>query len=166
MDKDAQESFARFQASVNLMAKDSKLFRSYFYLAIKDVAENDYKDVEQEFMNKLNQMCRKDKDNFLRRMFGRKFAVAPMAPFHDPHFQEDVEAIADLLLSEIEPGYTSGALFLQDMKLVLAQMSTRDSTPMDAKRVSLRVSLILKQLPSALRLGCARVSSTSGAPSA
>lgn len=166
MDKDTQEVFARFQAGVDLLAEDSKLFRSYFYLAIKDVPDNDSEAVQDEFMAKLRQMCKKDRDNFLWRMFGGHFTVAPMAHFHHPMYQEDVAAIATLLDEDIEPGYNSGRSFLENLKLLLAQMSTKDWSPMDAKRVTLRVSLIQKELPSALLLGCARGFHPSGSSSA
>ena len=107
------------------MKADAKLFQGLFYMAIKDVDIADVEDLKSEFFSKISQICSKSQDNFLTRMYGGSVEIAAMPSFNRPEFYESIEVIAQTV-QELEPSYMSGRSFLLDLKLVLAQIATKD----------------------------------------
>ncbi|KAH9309559.1 hypothetical protein KI387_037470 [Taxus chinensis] len=65
LDKDTESAFSRFHSGINLLKQDKKLFKGLFYIAIKDVDTSDVRDLQQEFLEKISQICSKSQDNFI-----------------------------------------------------------------------------------------------------
>lgn len=118
-----------------LVKADAKLFQGLFYMAIKDVDIADVEDLKSEFFSKISQICSKSQDNFLTRMYGGLVEIAAMPSFNRPEFYESIEVIAQTV-QELEPSYLSGRSLLLDLKLVLAQIATKDWSPIDSMRIA------------------------------
>ena len=50
--------------------------------------------------------------------------------------------------------YDSGCAFLRDFKLVISQIATKDWTPVDLKRVAMKVDILRRNLVSAVKEQC------------
>ena len=55
---------------------------------------------------------------------------------------------------ELGHSYESGCALLRDLKLVIAQIAAKDWTPVDLKRVAMRVDILRRNLVSAVKAGC------------
>ncbi|KAL3699205.1 hypothetical protein R1sor_017227 [Riccia sorocarpa] len=153
LDKETEAIFQRFQNGVSLVKADSKLFKGLFYMAIKDVDSSDVEDLKREFYSKIQQICSKSQDNFLTKMYGGSVEISAMPFFNRPEFHESIKDIA-AVLEEITSSYSSGKSFLRDVKLILSQITTKDWSSIDSKRVALRISLLQEHLKSAVNMGC------------
>ncbi|EFJ31667.1 hypothetical protein SELMODRAFT_408444 [Selaginella moellendorffii] len=58
------------------------------------------------------------------------------------------------LLEELEPVHTNGKSFLRDLKLIIAQISSKDWSPIDSKRIAFKLTMLAKNLRSAVVQGC------------
>ncbi|CAM6093207.1 unnamed protein product [Calypogeia fissa] len=152
LDKETEAIFERFQNGVSLVKTDDKLFRGLFYMAIKDVDTSDVEELKKEFFSKISQICSKSQDNFLTRMYGGAVEISAMPSFNRPEFHESIADIAGTI-EELEASYLSGRSFLLDLKLIIAQITTKDWSPIDSKRVALRINLLRKHLRSAISVG-------------
>ena len=145
--------FEKFQSGVNLVKKDDKLFQGLFYIAIKDVDVSDVEDLEREFQDKIDQICRKSRQNFLTNMYGGDVVIAAMPPFQRSEYHDGIKDIA-ATVREKDASYQNGLIFMRDLKLVLAQISAKDWTPIDSKRVACKIFLLRKHWETAISSGC------------
>ncbi|GLJ12793.1 hypothetical protein SUGI_0197940 [Cryptomeria japonica] len=162
LDKETEAVFNRFQNGVSLVKSDKKLFKGLFYIAIKDVDLADVEDLKDEFRIKLLQICKRSRENFLTKMYGGMVELAAMPPFtRREYYQESLSEIALTVEEDLEPAYQNGRSFLRDLKLVTAQIAAKDWTPVDLKRVAMKVDILRKHLGSAVREGCLSMSGAS-----
>ncbi|MCO5576995.1 hypothetical protein L7F22_030816 [Adiantum nelumboides] len=152
MDKETEATFQRFQDGVSLVKADQKLFKGLFYMAIKDVDAADVEDLKSEFFTKISYICSKSNDNFLVTMYNGQACVAALPPFQRPEFQESISGIG-FAVQEITATHKSGRCFMEDFKLVLSQISVRDWSSVDSKRVAMRLTVLRNHLESAIRVG-------------
>jgi hypothetical protein len=155
LDKETEIVFDRFQTGINLVKqdKDKKLFKGIFYIAIKDVDSSDVDDLKHEFEEKISRICAKTHENFLSKMYGGKVEIAAMPPYNRPDYHDSLREIASTL-EEMNSCYHNGTAFLNDVKLVIAQIAAKDWTSVDGKRVALRVDILRRNLKSAIDRGC------------
>lgn len=145
--------FEKFQSGVSLVKEDSKLFQGLFYIAIKDVDTSDVEDLKMEFQEKILQICSKSKQNFLTSMYGGEVEIAAMPPFQRLEYHDSIKEIASTV-RELVPSHHNGLSFTRDLKLVLAQISAKDWSPIDSKRVAFKLCLLRKHWESAISSGC------------
>ena len=151
-DKDTETLFSRFQTGVSILKDDPKLFKGAFYIAIKDVDSADVDDLTEEFEAKIGSICERNSDNFFLRMYSGRVHVATMPPFQRPDYNHSLHDLGECL--QLVPHvFDSGRLFLRDLKLLIAQISTRDWAPIDGKRISMRVNLLRQHLQAAVAVG-------------
>jgi len=153
LDKETEAVFERFQSGVSLVKQDDKLFKGLFYMAIKDVDGADVEDLENEFYEKIAKICNKTQHNFLTKMYGGNVAIASMPPFHRSEFQESINQIAETVQG-LHSHNQNGRSFNRDLKLVIAQISAKDWSPIDSKRVAFKITLLRKHLISVISSGC------------
>ncbi|MCO5596633.1 hypothetical protein L7F22_050700 [Adiantum nelumboides] len=135
LDKETETLFQQFQDGVSLVKTDNKLFKGLFYIAIKDVDASDIDDLENEFYAKISHICSKTSENFLTYMYGGEVEITALPPFQRPDFQESIADIGYTIKGR-KASYTNGRQFIGDLKLVMSQISTRDWSPVDSKRVT------------------------------
>eukprot|EP01018_Ginkgo_biloba_P007841 Gb_06198 [translate_table: standard] len=158
LDKETEAVFNRFQNGVSLVKHDDKLFKGLFYIAIKDVDSSDVDDLKTEFHAKLLQICKKSRENFITKMYGGMVELAALPPFtRREYHQESLPDIALTVKEELDHSFESGRAFLRDLKLVIAQIAAKDWTPVDLKRVAMKVDILRRNLDSAIRAGCLSV---------
>jgi len=153
LDKETEAVFERFQSGVSLVKQDDKLFKGLFYMAIKDVDGADVEDLENEFYEKIAKICNKTQHNFLTKMYGGNVAIASMPPFHRSEFQESINQIAETVQG-LHSHNQNGRSFNRDLKLVIAQISAKDWSPIDSKRVAFKITLLRRHLISVISSGC------------
>ena len=153
LDKETEAVFEKFQSGVSLVKKDAKLFQGLFYIAIKDVDASDVEDLKMEFQEKILQICNKSKQNFLANMYGGEVEIAAMPPFQRVEYHDSIKEIASTVRGLV-PSYNNGLSFLRDLKLVLAQISAKDWSPIDSKRVAFKICLLRKHWETAISSGC------------
>jgi uncharacterized protein YegL len=86
-------------------------------------------------------------------MYGGKVEIAAMPPYNRPDYHDSLREIASTL-EEMNSCYHNGTAFLNDVKLVIAQIAAKDWTSVDGKRVALRVDILRRNLKSAIDRGC------------
>ena len=112
-------------------------------------------DLKDEFRVKLLQICKRFRENFLTKMYGGMVELAVMPPFTQQEYHKEILSDIDFTIEEeLGHSYESGRSFLRDMKLVIAQIAAKDWTPVDLKRVAMRVDILRKNLVSAVKAGC------------
>jgi hypothetical protein len=153
LDKETEAVFERFQSGVSLVKQDDKLFKGLFYMAIKDVDGADVEDLENEFHEKIAKICNKTQHNCVTKMYGGNVAIASMPPFHRSEFQESINQIAETVQG-LHSHNQNGRSFNRDLKLVIAQISAKDWSPIDSKRVAFKITLLRKHLISVISSGC------------
>ncbi len=153
LDKETEAVFERFQSGVSLFKVDAKLFKGLFYMAIKDVDTADVEDLKKEFIQKVSKICHISQDNFLTMMYDGNVEIATMPAFQHPEFQESINGIAETI-QELQVHHHIGRCFNRDLKLVIAQITAKDWSPLDSKRVASKVILLRKHLGSAISSGC------------
>ncbi|KAH9290309.1 hypothetical protein KI387_034426, partial [Taxus chinensis] len=154
LDKETENVFQRFQNGVNLVKSDEKLFKGLFFIAIKDVDLADVEDLKDEFPVKLLQIRKRSHENFLTKMYGGMVELAAMPSFtRKEYYQESLSEMALTVEEDLDHTYQNGRSFLRDLKLVTAQIATKDWTPVDLKRVAMKVNILHKNLESAVREG-------------
>ncbi|KAH9301320.1 hypothetical protein KI387_012903, partial [Taxus chinensis] len=154
LDKETENVFQRFQNGVNLVKSDEKLFKGLFFIAIKDVDLADVEDLKDEFPIKLLQIRKRSHENFLTKMYGGMVELAAMPSFtRKEYYQESLSEIALTMEEDLDHTYQNGRSFLRDLKLVTAQIATKDWTPVDLKCVAMKVNILHKNLESAVREG-------------
>ncbi|XP_057826276.2 uncharacterized protein LOC131038027 [Cryptomeria japonica] len=160
LDKDTESTFSRFQSGINLLKPDKKLFKGLFYIAIKDVDTSDVEDLIQEFYEKISQICRKSQENFILKMYGGKVEIAAMAPYNrSEYYKESLRELAETVEERVDFCYDYGFTFLRDLKLIIAQIVTKDSASTDSKRVAATVDILRRNLIPAVHMGCLSVKS-------
>ncbi|GLJ12791.1 hypothetical protein SUGI_0197900 [Cryptomeria japonica] len=155
LDKETEAVFQRFQNGVSLVKSDEKLFKGLFYIAIKDVDLADVDDLKDEFRIKLLQICKRSRENFLTKMYGGTVELAAMPSFtRREYYQESLSEMALTVEEDLYHTYQNGRSFLRDLKLVTAQIAAKDWTPVDLKRVAMKVEILRKNMDSVVREGC------------
>ncbi|KAH7282153.1 hypothetical protein KP509_35G015100 [Ceratopteris richardii] len=152
MDKETEAIFQRFQHGVTLVKADDKLFKGVFFIAVKDVDNADVEDLKVEFYEKIRTMCTRTNENFLLRMYDGQVCIYALPPFQRYEFNRSIEMLASGI-REVPTQYKNGRSFLQDFKLVLAQISAQDWSSVDSRRVMMRISMLRTHLQSAITLG-------------
>ncbi|KAH9330501.1 hypothetical protein KI387_002609, partial [Taxus chinensis] len=155
LDKDTESAFSRFQSGINLLKQDKKLFKGLFYIAIKDVDTSDVGDLQQEFLEKISQICSKSQDNFILKMYDGRVEIAAMAPYNrSEYYKESLRELTETVEDKIYSCYDNGSTFLRDLKLIIAQIATKDWTSIDSKRVAVIVDILRRNLMSGVHTGC------------
>uniref|UniRef100_H3GXA2 VWFA domain-containing protein n=1 Tax=Phytophthora ramorum TaxID=164328 RepID=H3GXA2_PHYRM len=161
-DKDIDGLFSRFQKGVPLIKNDSRLFRGFLYLSVKDVNMNDQQGVIDELAAKLNTVFEASREqNFLTEMYAGQVVINCTPPFGTMEFYQSMENDATKHLralvaqvGDAAAGFRSGKDFLDCLRLVLAKISILDWTSMDKSTQNLRVTNAKQKLPGILRTGC------------
>ncbi|KAL4167153.1 hypothetical protein KRP22_012640 [Phytophthora ramorum] len=161
-DKDIDGLFSRFQKGVPLIKNDSRLFRGFLYLSVKDVNMNDQQGVIDELAAKLNTVFEASREqNFLTEMYAGQVVINCTPPFGTMEFYQSMENDAAKHLralvaqvGDAAAGFRSGKDFLDCLRLVLAKISILDWTSMDKSTQNLRVTNAKQKLPGILRTGC------------
>ncbi|KAH9295262.1 hypothetical protein KI387_038850, partial [Taxus chinensis] len=84
----------------------------------------------------------------------RMVELAAMPSFtRKEYYQESLSEMALTVEEDLDNTYQNGRSFLRDLKLVTAQIATKDWTPVDLKRVAMKVNILHKNLESAVREG-------------
>lgn len=135
------------------MKADPKLFQGLFYIAIKDVDTSDVEDLKMKFQEKILQICKKSKHNFLTSMYGGEVEIATMPPFQRPEYHDSIKEIV-ATVQELGLSHQNGLSFMRDLKLGLPQISTKDWSTIDSKRVAFKISLLRKHLEAAISMSC------------
>ena len=104
------------------------------------------------FHSKIHDICRRTPDNFFLHMYSGQVLIATLPPFQRPDYNHCILELGDCVES-VPHTYTSGRSFLQDLKLLVAQISMKDWAPIDEKRVSMLVGLLRQHLPAAVAAG-------------
>ncbi|KAH9326811.1 hypothetical protein KI387_006989, partial [Taxus chinensis] len=87
-------------------------------------------------------------------MYGGMVELAAMPSFtRKEYYQESLSEMALTVEEDLDHTYQNGRSFLRDLKLVTAQIATKDWTPVDLKRVAMKVNILHKNLESAVREG-------------
>ncbi|GLJ33822.1 hypothetical protein SUGI_0679990 [Cryptomeria japonica] len=158
LDKDTESAFSRFQSGINLLKQDKKLFKGLFYIAIKDVDKSDVDDLIQEFYEKISQICIKSAENFISKMYDGKVEIAAMAPYNkSEYYKESLTELAETVANRIDFCYDNGFTFLRDLKLIIAQIASKDWTSIDSKRVAVTVDILRRNLSPAVQMECLSV---------
>ncbi|KAH9324806.1 hypothetical protein KI387_004984 [Taxus chinensis] len=102
----------------------------------------------------LLQIRKRSHENFLTKMYGGMVELAAMPSFtRKEYYQESLSEMALTVEEDLDNTYQNGRSFLRDLKLVTAQIATKDWTPVDLKRVAMKVNILHKNLESAVREG-------------
>lgn len=152
LDKEMETLFGRIQSGVALVKNDSHLFQGLFLLALKDVGIADVEDLKNELSSKIQMICSKSQENFLTSMYGGQIEIVTMPPSQQPQYQESLISIADTI-RDLVPVYSNGRSLLTDFKLLIAQIATRDWSPMSTKRVAFRIEYLRSYLDTAICFG-------------
>ena len=76
-------------------------------------------------------------------MYGGMVELVAMPPFtRQEYHHESLYDIAFTVEDELGHSYESGRAFLRDLKLVIAQIAAKDWTPVDLKRVAMKVDIL------------------------
>ncbi|KAH9323263.1 hypothetical protein KI387_017902, partial [Taxus chinensis] len=155
LDKDTESAFSRFHSGINLLKQDKKLFKGLFYIAIKDVDTSDVRDLQQEFLEKISQICSKSQDNFIFKMYDGRVEIATMAPYNrSEYYKESLRELTETVEDKIYSCYDNGSTFLRDLKIIIAQIAAKDWTSIDSKRVAVIVDILRRNLMSGVHTGC------------
>ncbi|XP_057849503.2 uncharacterized protein LOC131060344 [Cryptomeria japonica] len=154
LDKDTESAFSQFQSGFNLLKQDKKSFKGLFYIAIKDVDKSDVEDHIQEFCEKISQICIKSTEKFSSKMYDVKVEIAAMAPYNrSEYYRESLSELAETVAERVDFCYDSGFTFLRDLKLIIAQIASKDRISIHSKRASEKVDILRRNLLSAVQLG-------------
>ncbi|KAL4118177.1 hypothetical protein PRIC2_010504 [Phytophthora ramorum] len=161
-DKDIDGLFSRFQKGVQLIKNDPRLFRGLLYMNVKDVNMNDRQGVVDELVSKLNAIFEANKgQNFLTEMYAGQLEINCSPPFGTVDYYQCMENDAARTLNEIvsssvepAPGFVTGKVFLDCLRVVLAKISILDWTSMDKSTQNLVIADVKQKLPGILRTGC------------
>uniref|UniRef100_H3GXA1 VWFA domain-containing protein n=1 Tax=Phytophthora ramorum TaxID=164328 RepID=H3GXA1_PHYRM len=161
-DKDIDGLFSRFQKGVQLIKNDPRLFRGLLYMNVKDVNMNDRQGVVDELVSKLNAIFEANKgQNFLTEMYAGQLEINCSPPFGTVDYYQCMKNDAARTLSEIvsssvepAPGFVTGKVFLDCLRVVLAKISILDWTSMDKSTQNLVIADVKQKLPGILRTGC------------
>lgn len=138
---------------MNLVRQDDRLFEGLFYIAIKDVLTSDVDDLKQEFHDKIQCICRRNQESFFTKMYASMIEIAAMPPLQRTEYHDSVCGIASVIMYDLEASFRSGRELATDLKLVLAQISTKDWSSFESKRLALRIEMLERNLETAVCMG-------------
>ena len=122
---------------------------------------SDVEELKDEFRVKLLQICKRSRENFLTKMYGGMVELAAMPSFtRQEYHQESLYGIAFTVEDELGHSYYSGCSFLRDLKLVISQIAVKDWTPVDLKRIAMKVDILRRNLVSVVKEGFLSLPST------
>ncbi|XP_057849508.2 uncharacterized protein LOC131060346 [Cryptomeria japonica] len=161
LDKDTESAFNRLQSGINLVKQDKKLFKGLFYIDIKDVDTPDEDHLIQEFNGKISQIWSKWPEDFISKMYDRKFVTVAMAHNNrSDYYRKGLRDLADTVALKVGSSYDKGFNFLRDLRLIIAEIAAKDWTSIDSKRVAVTVDVLRRNLMSAVHRGCLSVTNT------
>eukprot|EP00397_Hematodinium_sp_SG-2012_P000532 GEMP01000533.1.p1 GENE.GEMP01000533.1~~GEMP01000533.1.p1 ORF type:complete len:2197 (-),score=481.84 GEMP01000533.1:22-6612(-) len=163
LDADVANIFSRMQQGAKLLSggQDKESFTGVFHIVIKDVV-SDVEEVKEEFINKIQTLCDKDKDNFFSTLYNGKInLIAFPCPKH-ADFYTEFNTLCNYIYDiydDTARRYENAFVFKQNCKLLLAKFAMKDWTPTDQNRCRMILDSLRKNLPMAITAGCSSVKS-------
>ena len=153
LDRDTDQLFSKFNLGSEQLRGTDKIFQGTFMIIVKDVAESDIEDIRKEFIDKINVLLHKEKqNNFISKMYQGGFEINPFPPFQTESFYNDVKLLReDILISE--PLFADGHVFMDLMKLMLSKLAISDFTPVDRQQIDSRIKYLKNHMSNALKYG-------------
>ncbi|KAG8924162.1 hypothetical protein FRC02_010614 [Tulasnella sp. 418] len=172
LSRDVANMFTSFQASTALLdpATNPNLFKSlltiiikvrshldhladqFLTLRIKDVVENDKKEIVKEFI-----VCDEQEANFITVLHNSQLSVIPWPVIQSRSFYTLFGRVKALLLKQPTTHATAGE-FLLTLKALMAKLKAQDWGAIDQNLARHRVSIVKAVLPTALASGYAELS--------
>ena len=150
IDRDTDQLFSKFNLGSDQLKGTGSIFNGSFVIVIKDVAEADLQDIGKEFIEKINSILLKEKqNNFLTKLYKGGFNIHPFPPFQTEMFFDEMDHLReDIVL--VDPLFTGGPMFRDTMKLLMAKLAINDFTPLGKQQIEARVKFIKSHLETAL----------------
>ena len=159
IDRDTDQLFSKFNLGSDHLKGTGGIFNGSFVIVIKDVAEADLQDIGKEFIEKINNILLKEKqNNFITKLYKGGFHINPFPPFQTESFFEEIETLREDIIS-MKPLFCGGPMFRDTMKLLLAKLAINDFTPLSKQQIEARIKFIKNHLETALTDGVLAVSS-------
>ena len=153
IDRDTDQLFSKFNLGSDQLKGTGGIFNGSFVIVIKDVAEADLQDIGKEFIEKINNILLKEKqNNFLSKLYKGGFNIHPFPPFQTETFFEEMENLREDIVSA-DPLFMGGPMFRDTMKLLMAKLAINDFTPLGKQQIEARVKFIRSHLETALHDG-------------
>ena len=159
IDRDTDQLFSKFNLGSDQLKGTGGIFNGSFVIVIKDVAEADLQDIGKEFIEKINNILLKEKqNNFITKLYKGGFHINPFPPFQTESFFEEMETLREDIIST-KPLFNGGPMFRDTMKLLLAKLAINDFTPLGKQQIEARIKFIRNHLETALTDGVLVISS-------
>ena len=159
IDRDTDHLFSKFNLGSEQLRETRSIFQGRFVIVIKDVADADFREIEKEFIEKINNILQKEKrNNFISKLYKGGFRINPFPPFQTNAFFEEIETLRENIIST-KPLFFGGPKFRDTMKLLLAKLAISDFTPLGKQQIETRIKFINTHLKIALSDGVLRVGS-------
>ena len=153
LDRDTDQLFSKFNLGSDQLRGTDKIFQGTFMIIVKDVAESDIEDIRKEFVEKINVLLQKEKqNNFISKLYQGGFQINPFSPFQTRSFYNDISSLREEILAT-EPLFTDGHVFMDLMKLMLSKLAISDFTPVDRQQIDSRIKYLKNHMSNALKYG-------------
>ena len=153
IDRDTDQLFSKFNLGSDQLKGTGSIFSGSFVIVIKDVAEADLQDIGKEFIEKINNILLKEKqNNFLTKLYKGGFNIHPFPPFQTETFFEEMENLREDIVSA-DSLFIGGPMFRDTMKLLMAKLAINDFIPLGKQQIEARVKFIKSHLETALHDG-------------
>ncbi|KAH9289886.1 hypothetical protein KI387_034003, partial [Taxus chinensis] len=88
-------------------------------------------------------ICSKSQDNFIFKMYDGRVEIVAMAPYNrSEYYKESLRELTEIVEDKIYSCHDNGSTFLRDLKFIIAQITAKDWTSIDSKRVAVIVFVI------------------------
>ncbi|CAG8535752.1 14855_t:CDS:10 [Acaulospora morrowiae] len=142
----------RFQEQA-IILKDPKLFKAKLCIMMEDIPKQYIRGMVQEFFMKINSIVAEEgEDNFITRMYPGGLKIIPYPIFHEKGMFISLKELKKMLDKE-ETIYTNTRTFLQNTKIIMAKVETRDWSSLDNNFFQTRVSTLKRLLKTAIHIG-------------
>ena len=142
IDRDIYQLFSKFNFGSDYLKGTGGIFNGSFVVVIKDVAEADLQDIAKEFIENMNNiLLKKKQNNFITKCYRGGFHMIPFPPFQTESFFEEIETLREDIIS-MKPLFNTGPMFRDTMKLLLAKLAINDFIPLDKQQMEARIKLI------------------------
>ena len=153
IDRDTDQLFSKFNLGSDQLKGTGGIFNGCFVIVIKDVAEADLQDIGKEFIEKINNILIKEKqNNFISKLYKGGFQINPFPPFQTDAFFEEMSNLREEVVSA-KAQFVGGPMFRDTMKLLLAKLAINDFTPLGKQQIDARIKFIKNHLETALSDG-------------
>ena len=153
LDRDTDQLFSKFNLGSDQLRGTDNIFQGTFMIIVKDVAESDIEDIRKEFVEKINALLHKEKqNNFISKLYQGGFQINPFSPFQTKSFYNDINFLREEILAT-EPLFTDGHVFMDLMKLMLSKLAISDFTPVDRQQIDSRIKYLKNHMSNALKYG-------------